>query len=427
MKDIAMKREPSLGSHHAQPHASETTRQGFQSLSEPSTPLPLGTHTRRHRMVSGPPGYRLSSIDESLDMPNAENGMGPPFGIATEYESLVSTDNSRGIRPRLWARMDRGFFLQELEWTCYRRNYFQVSASFDFEGELPDVGCVVKSTGEPVQSFAVNLRAHVTEGGRNVELVQHTPKRDKGPQRTPEPCTLRAGGNLETGGTTLGAPHTIQPDLALFERIQFKTATANNGKRRAAQQYFRLNVDLLANTATTSIRVMSIASAPLVVRGRSPGHYAELQDKSTQPPQRHRHHHRYMSLPNSPSDPYPSFVSFIPPSQHPPQHSRIDSSSSSTFSAPFQPQPFNPYMSAYDSQRPSLNSRMPLPPPPSASASSSTPPQREDGNYRQPPTAYYPIQRGQEYIPQTYYYQGQPNLKESAEEDKNMKPTTYSS
>ncbi|KAL0093493.1 hypothetical protein F4703DRAFT_1718623, partial [Phycomyces blakesleeanus] len=257
------------------------------------------------------------------------NGIGPPFGIATEYESLVSVENHREIRPRLWARMDRGFFLQDLEWTCYRRNYFQVSASFDFENEMPDVECVVKSTGEQILSFSVNLWAHVTEGGRHIELVQHTPKRDKGPQRTPQPCTIRAGGNLDTGGTTLGAPHTIQPDLALFERIQFKTATANNGKRRAAQQYFRLNVDLLANTATGSIRVMSIASAPLVVRGRSPGHYAELQDKSIQPTQRHRHHHRYMSLPNRPSEPYPSFVSFIPPSQHlTPPHSRVDSSSS---------------------------------------------------------------------------------------------------
>ncbi|KAJ2432622.1 hypothetical protein GGF42_009548, partial [Coemansia sp. RSA 2424] len=60
------------------------------------------------------------------------------------------------------------------------------------------------------------------------------------------------------------------------------TATANNGKRRAAQQYYVLTVDLLADCdGGERCVVASAASAPIVVRGRSPGHYADASTCSS--------------------------------------------------------------------------------------------------------------------------------------------------
>lgn len=170
--------------------------------------------------------------------------------------------------------MDRGFFLTDNEWTCYRRNYFQVSSVFSLLGYTSDNGpyVYVKSNDvfHPVQRFMIGISASVANSDREIELVQQTPKRDKGPQSKPAPKPVALGGNLNVS-SSMG-----NGGIAVFERIQFKTATANNGKRRAAQQYFACYVNLYAETDRYElIHVATCQSAPLVVRGRSPGHYAD--------------------------------------------------------------------------------------------------------------------------------------------------------
>lgn len=175
--------------------------------------------------------------------------------------------------------MDRGFFRADQDWTCYRRNYFQVSATFDIHDmnyliQGPEVPCLLRKpeTRELLQVdyFSIGIGARVTSNDKKIELVQHTPKRDKGPQITPGPRPVRAGGNLHLA--SVGSNNSI----VTFERLQFKTATANNGKRRAAQQYYEIVVNLYANFSRHQpLRVATCVSAPLVVRGRSPGHYAD--------------------------------------------------------------------------------------------------------------------------------------------------------
>lgn len=182
---------------------------------------------------------------------------------------------------RIQAKMDRGFFLADNDWTCYRRNYFQVSGAFSIHGlnnnpyYHPDQQqCLVQVDGQflPVSNFSMNISARVSNSDKKIELVQHTPKRDKGPQTTPTGKLIIPGGNLNMSSVS-GANQSI----VTFERIQFKTATANNGKRRAAQQYYVCLVDLYAEIEDTKqkIKIASCQSAPLVVRGRSPGHYSD--------------------------------------------------------------------------------------------------------------------------------------------------------
>lgn len=179
---------------------------------------------------------------------------------------------------QLHAKMDRGFFRADQDWTCYRRNYFQVSSTFDIHGinyllQGPEVPCLLRTENQElfqIDFFTIGVTARVSGSDKKIELVQHTPKRDKGPQMIPEPRVVSAGGNLHLA--SVGSNHNI----VTFERMQFKTATANNGKRRAAQQYYEIVVDLYANTSTgKSFKVATTVSAPLVVRGRSPGHYAD--------------------------------------------------------------------------------------------------------------------------------------------------------
>ncbi|KAI8820471.1 uncharacterized protein EV422DRAFT_482339, partial [Fimicolochytrium jonesii] len=177
---------------------------------------------------------------------------------------------------RVHPKVDRGFFLADSDWTCYRRNYFQVSASFsatDAHGQEVELPCMMEMDNKlyTVTGFALGISARVGNGERAVDLIQHTPKRDKGPQLVPQPRPVRAGGNPHQY-SGIGSNNLV----ATFERLQFKTATANNGKRRAAQQYYILNLDLFATTEDGHHhKVAFIESAPLVVRGRSPGHYAD--------------------------------------------------------------------------------------------------------------------------------------------------------
>jgi meiosis-specific transcription factor NDT80 len=147
--------------------------------------------------------------------------------------------------------------------------------------------------GPQVHGFAMSIAA-VVDGrdGKSIELVQHTPKRDKGPQEKPARMTLAPrppAAHSMYGDASMGSragmydspgfsQNPNQPAVeATFERIQFKNATANNGKRRAAQQYYHLLVELFADVGNQHpdrwVKIASRMSAPMVVRGRSPGHY----------------------------------------------------------------------------------------------------------------------------------------------------------
>lgn len=187
--------------------------------------------------------------------------------------------------------MDRGFFISQSHWTCYRRNYFQVSASFTISGHFNQARYALQlnsdTSMQPIQQFLVRLRActatssflingnAVNENDGNptlknhnlirpIALTQMTPKRDKGPQREPPSIPINPSDNM----------YSSEQSCVTFERLQFKVATANNGKRRASQQFFRLVFELVAQLDDESQHVVSECySSPLVVRGRSPGHY----------------------------------------------------------------------------------------------------------------------------------------------------------
>jgi meiosis-specific transcription factor NDT80 len=64
-----------------------------------------------------------------------------------------------------------------------------------------------------------------------------------------------------------------------FDRVQFKCATANNGKRRASQQYFHIHAEVFVdvrkdvNEPPSWVKVAYRISDKIVVRGRSPSHY----------------------------------------------------------------------------------------------------------------------------------------------------------
>ncbi|KAL2356469.1 hypothetical protein BJ546DRAFT_1024628 [Cryomyces antarcticus] len=268
----------------------------------------------------------------SLQHPNAYSGQlieyqSPPFPDLKVLHEIRCDGNL--VVPNIKPRIEKGFFYSsDRTWTCYRRNYFSVCCSFDLTPHVPNARLHLdrgsQSGPELIQALGMSLSAAVDRpGGKIVELVQHTPKRDRGPQLqisikkvspTP-PGKIHAGSDhhgysmtsFHPGGV---APAQTSPYLPLqnnaddgsnnslqssytspssavltssmntqytFERIQFKSATANNGKRRAAQQYYHLLVELWADvrgpceTGANWVKVAQRASAPVVNEGTHPG------------------------------------------------------------------------------------------------------------------------------------------------------------
>ncbi|KAJ9625137.1 hypothetical protein H2203_005092 [Taxawa tesnikishii (nom. ined.)] len=239
------------------------------------------------------------------------------------------------ITPRIHAKVEKGFFLSSSDrsWTCYRRNYFSVACSFELHPYIANGRLSLE--GRLVQATGIRLTA-VTDGheGKAVELVQHTPKRDQGPKteimiqkiaptapsgRTPEQTisphhvyqvpiqtfhhtgtvpspylplqNTRDPSSSPSDSSRLSSPtfpYSSGPNPSVpagqnqthtFERVQFKSATASNGKRRASQQYFHLKVELYVDVRAEGAekphweKIAYKVSEKIVVRGRSPSHY----------------------------------------------------------------------------------------------------------------------------------------------------------
>ncbi|KAK8079848.1 hypothetical protein PG997_007666 [Apiospora hydei] len=269
-----------------------------------------GTHCRRHpapgldspQTQSGPWIHHTEpKATRTSPLSRASNNMG---------NSTYATGHSP-IKVEINGTIDKGFFLSEGEWTCYRRNYFSCICSYSLTPNYPGAAMHYtpnsSATHYEVYGFAMSISAMVHESDTHtIDLVQHTPKRDKGPvsrpdrvelspkppQQTPHPLgTLypdshghshRLGVGPASGGLYDGFNQSPSghPTEHTFERIQFKQATANNGKRRAAQQYYHLVVELHAHVgeigrgvADQWMKVAHRKSAKMIVRGRSPGHY----------------------------------------------------------------------------------------------------------------------------------------------------------
>ena len=278
-------------------------------------------------------------LPSSIVMPSTSSSYGaqpvsdsgtPPFNDQQNFYDIYSSQSGTDkIVPEVNAKIEKGFFYStDGCWTCYRRNYFAVQCSYTLTPHLSNMPLTLMKDGKShtIQAMAMSLSARVDgTSGKSIELVQHTPKRDKGPQNSiaitrlcPTPPHAKLGHlphaepHAHFGGFGFGTsgagqipppffplqsaldPNSQPQDPAnshhsavatptahqhTFERIQFKSATANNGKRRAQQQYYHLIVELHADIreSTSSlpkwVKVAEKASYQVVVRGRSPSHY----------------------------------------------------------------------------------------------------------------------------------------------------------
>ncbi|KAI1744574.1 hypothetical protein F4680DRAFT_405339 [Xylaria scruposa] len=207
------------------------------------------------------------------------------------HDAQGTSDSRTPIEISIQAALDKGFFRSEEEWTCYRRNYFSCVCSYNLTP--PGYGLPItympngESTVYQVVGFSISISAVISDSeGQSIGLIQHMPKRDKGPTSNPgkiklDPKPLAkprilpelvAGPSVPRDPSRMDSDNGQRPHITehTFERLQFNRATA---KRRASQEYFHLIVELYADVGGHDLKIASRKSEKLIVRGRSPGHY----------------------------------------------------------------------------------------------------------------------------------------------------------
>jgi hypothetical protein len=165
---------------------------------------------------------------------------------------------------------------QQPELTCYRRNLFQISGSLVTpRGSLS----VVNESGEsvPVNTMEVTISAIESVDGNPVRLIVI-------PWKTPPPNTADVAQTpdqeppslplipFQDDGSEADGDYAIYP--IGWRRLQFRIATANNGRRKELQQHFVLHLKVHGTLADgTKVVMAESITAPIVVRGRSPRNF----------------------------------------------------------------------------------------------------------------------------------------------------------
>jgi meiosis-specific transcription factor NDT80 len=312
---------PHLFRHTLSPRTSSDLRSNYPGLAD--TPRSVNSFVSFPSTTSAPFSPQSTMYQQTYQPAAPQDvSLTPPFGPQENFDKEYTILDSSGHRvtPTIHGKIEKGFFLaNDHTWTCYRRNYFSVQCSYSLDIYTPHGAYFLqrpKHENAQIQAIAMSISAVVDgSGGKAIELIQHTPKRDKGPQTAvtkeklvpvppgkqhTDPRTFTAMSTYSqasayppphlpfqtddnppyAGASTAGHTPTGQTHQThTFERIQFKSATANNGKRRAQQQYYHLIIELWVDIRSRREaspewhKVAQRQSEQVVVRGRSPSHY----------------------------------------------------------------------------------------------------------------------------------------------------------
>lgn len=179
---------------------------------------------------------------------------------------------------------------QGAELTCYRRNLFQITGSVT----LPrGMRYIMTDQGDRIPILAQELTVSATESveGNPVKIISV-------PWKTPAAAAANSGTALEENNTGSGgkvekepppipldimAGQDLDTDYATFpitwKRLQFRVATANNGRRKELQQHFVVRLKVIATLSTgAKISISEVQSGPVIVRGRSPRNFQSRKD-----------------------------------------------------------------------------------------------------------------------------------------------------
>lgn len=165
-----------------------------------------------------------------------------------------------------------------LELTCYRRNLWQCSGQIS----LPRmVTGIINEQGQQLRitELLASITAQESIEGKATEIIS-IPWKSANPQATEEAKVAGPPPNITldlSSGQELDANRASVP--VSWKRLQFKHATANNGRRKGLQQHYVVHINLLGKLESGEIvQIAEIQSGPVIVRGRSPRNFDSRKD-----------------------------------------------------------------------------------------------------------------------------------------------------
>jgi len=190
------------------------------------------------------------------------------------------------------AQLHGMFFLAESPWasasdvqtppselTCYRRNLFQITGTVTLPRTLQ---YLLTDQGDQLPILAQELTISAAESleGNPVKIISVPWKT---PATTAPPAEDKTEKEPPTYPLDLSTGQDLDADYVSFpiswKRLQFRIATANNGRRKELQQHFVVRLKLVATLATgAKISICEIQSGAIIVRGRSPRNFQSRKD-----------------------------------------------------------------------------------------------------------------------------------------------------
>jgi hypothetical protein len=196
------------------------------------------------------------------------------------------------VQMSMSAQLHGMFFLAESPWatagdvqapptelTCYRRNLFQITGTVTLPRNLQ---LIMTDQGDQIPIIATELTIAATESleGNPVKIISvpwktpatsNAPLEDKTEKEPPTyPLDLTTGQDLDSEYVNFPIS---------WKRLQFRIATANNGRRKELQQHFLVRLKVVATLATgAKISICEVHSGPIIVRGRSPRNFQSRKD-----------------------------------------------------------------------------------------------------------------------------------------------------
>ncbi|MCJ1306159.1 hypothetical protein MMC08_008977 [Hypocenomyce scalaris] len=243
---------------------SETTSQHDPLLQDQSVQEPPSIERNNKLLRFDPPKDNFILLDYSFRQVSPSltaQLQGSNFFLA---ESPLATSGETSVAPP--------------ELTCYRRNIFQIVGSITLPRTMR---YIVTDRGDriPIQAQELSISATESVEGNPVKIIT-VPWKTSTVTSVPEEKMETEPAPIPLDIITKQDP---DPDYATFpiawKRLQFRVATANNGRRKELQQHFIIQLKVIATLkAGSKVSICETRSCPIIVRGRSPRNFQQRKD-----------------------------------------------------------------------------------------------------------------------------------------------------
>jgi hypothetical protein len=233
--------------------------------------------------------YEAQEPEAAIDRDNKLLSFSPP-----SFEHVLLDYAFRSTSISLSAQLHGMFFLAESPWaatgdastpqptelTCYRRNLFQITGNITLPRNLR---CILTDQGEQLPIIGQELTVSATESteGNPVKIISVPWKTSTNPpQPAPEDKGEREPPSIPLDLMNVQDMESEFAQLPFqWKRLQFRIATANNGRRKELQQHFVIRLKVIATLANgTKMPICEVGSGPVIVRGRSPRNFQSRKD-----------------------------------------------------------------------------------------------------------------------------------------------------